>query len=433
MRTIVIKGGRLLDGTGRTPVENAVVVVEGSKITSVGPAGKVPVPRGDGVETIEVPNKTVMPGLIDSHVHIYTNGESSEFTSMPIRDNPLSRAMMAVPRLKRTLEMGITTLRDGGSGWGWLEVALRDAILRGDIVGPRYFATGYHLTVTGGHGYFLPPWLANIPIHPTQSSVHCDGPDEWRKAARMQLYNGVDCIKLVASRDVISPGLATAPQATLDELRAAVEEAHKMGKKALAHAQGHEAIMRCIEAGADSIVHGFWIDEACADLMVKRNVFLESTNQYVRGIVDRGAGDLPDWMVQKAVACWQDKKENFRMLLDKGVKISFGSDAGVPYVYHGENAKELAMFVELGMSPAQAIVAATKTAAEAVGLGDQVGTLEAGKLADVIAIEGDPLRDIGLLHQPEAISMVMKEGIIVLTRPSKTSGATGGVGGIRPS
>jgi len=416
MGTKVIKGGTLIDGTGRAPIKKATVIIEGTKIASVVEDGKIPVPAGDGVEIIEAEGKTIMPGLIDSHVHIYTNGESKEFTSMPIRDNPLTRAMMSVPRLKRTLEMGITTLRDGGSGWGWLEVALRDAIIRGDISGPRYFTTGYHLTVTGGHGYFLPPWLANIPVHPEQSSVHCDGPDEWRKAARMQIYNGTDNIKLVASRDVISPGIATAPQATLEELKAAIEEAHKMGKKALVHAQGHEAIMNSIIAGADSIVHGFWVDEECADMMVKHNVYLESTNLYVRGIMDRGAGDLPDWMVQKATACWEDKVRNFGMLIKKGVKISFGSDTGVPYISHGENAKELSMFVELGMSPMAAITAATKTAAEAVGLGDKTGTIQEGKLADVIVVDGDPSRNIDLLHQADKIKMVMKEGTVVITR-----------------
>ena len=127
----------------------------------------------DDVKVINAEGKTVMPGLIDSHVHIYTDGESGEFDSLPIRNNHLTLTLKSVPRLKRTLEMGITTLRDGGSGWNWLEVALRDAINRGDILGPRYFATGYHLSVTGGHGYFLPPWLANIPVHPEQSTTLC--------------------------------------------------------------------------------------------------------------------------------------------------------------------------------------------------------------------------------------------------------------------
>ena len=416
MKKNVIKGGTVIDGTGRSPFEKGLVVVEGSKIGFVGKEGDIDLPKGEDVEVIDVEGKTVMPGLIDSHVHIYTNGESSEFTSMPIRDNPLTRAMKCIPRLKRDLEMGMTTLRDGGSGWGWLEVALRDAINRGDIAGPRFFATGYHLTVTGGHGYFLPPWLANIPVHPEQSSVHCDGPDEWRKAARLQIYNGVDCLKLVASRDVISPGIATAPQATREELKAAIDEAHKMGKKALVHAQGREAIMNAIEAGADSIVHGFWIDEECAEMMVKRDVYLESTNLYVRGIMDKGKGDLPDWMVQKATECWKDKERNFGMLLEKGVKISFGSDTGVPYIQHGNNARELSMFVELGMEPMQAIIAATKTAAEAIGIDNMVGTIEAGKIADIIVVEGNPIEDINILHEENRIKLVMKEGVVVITR-----------------
>jgi imidazolonepropionase-like amidohydrolase len=156
MEAIAIKGGVLIDGTGRSPIEKSIVVVEVSKITSVAKEGEMALPKEKGVKVIIAEGKTVMPGLIDSHVHIYTDGESSEFYSLPIRNNHLTLAMKSIPRLKHTLEMGITTLRDGGSGWNWLEVALRDAINRGDIIGPRYFATGYHLTVTGGHGYFPP-------------------------------------------------------------------------------------------------------------------------------------------------------------------------------------------------------------------------------------------------------------------------------------
>jgi imidazolonepropionase-like amidohydrolase len=312
--------------------------------------------------------------------------------------------------------MGITTLRDGGSGWNWLEVALRDAINRGDISGPRYFATGYHLTVTGGHGYFLPPWLANMPVHPEQSTIHCDGPDQWRRAARLNIYNGTDNVKVVASRDIISTGIATAPQATREELKAAIDEAHKMGKRAIAHAQGPEAIMNAIEAGADSIVHGFFINEECADMMVKKNVYLESTNLYMRMIIEKGVGDLPDWMVQKAKECWEDRAKNFKMLLKKGVKISLGSDAGVPYIRQGDNARELSVFVELGMSPMEAIVAATKTAAEAIGISDKVGTLEKGKIADIIIVDGSPLENIAVLHEENKIQIVIKEGKIVITR-----------------
>ena len=417
MVTKVIKGGILIDGTGNTPVKDAVIIIEGKTITTIGKKSEVVIPKVDNVETIEADGKTIMPGLIDSHVHIYTDGEISEFTCMPINNNPLTLAMKSVPRLKRTLEMGITSLRDGGSGWGWLEVALRDAINRGDIVGPRYFVTGYHLSVTGGHGYFLPPWLANIPVHPEQSTIHCDGPDAWRKAARLNIYNGTDNIKLVASRDIISTGIATAPQATLEELTAAAEEAHKMGKKVIVHAQGSIAIKNAIKAGANSIVHGFFMDEECAEMMVKKNVFLESTNLYVRMIKDRGKGELPDWMVDKANETWEDREKNFKMYLDKGVKISFGSDAGVPFIRQGyDNAGELSIFVELGMSTMDAVIAATKTAAEAIGIEDKAGTIEEGKVADIILIDGDPLQDIGLLSTENKIKMVMKEGEIIITR-----------------
>lgn len=416
METIVIRGGRLIDGTGRPPVEGLVVVIEGSRIRSICKESSMVFPRGEEVKVIDAEGRTIMPGLIDSHVHIYTDGESKEFYSLPIHNNHLTLALKSVPRLRRTLEMGITTLRDGGSGWNWLEVALRDAINRGDILGPRYFATGYHLSVTGGHGFFLPPWLANIPVHPEQSTIHCDGPDAWRRAARLNIYYGVDNIKLVASRDIISTGIATAPQATLEELKAAAEEAHKMGKKVIVHAQGREAIINAILAGADSIVHGFFIDEECADMMVKRGVYLEGTNLYMKMIIEKGPGDLPDWMIEKAKKCWEDRKRNFKMLLEKGVKISLGSDAGVPYIRQGDNMREMAVLVELGMSPMDAIVAATRTAAEAIGILDVVGTIEEGKVADIILVNGDPLETISILSEEDKIAMVMKEGRIFVNR-----------------
>ena len=192
----------------------------------------------------------------------------------------------------------------------------------------------------------------------------------------MNIYNGTDNVKVVASRDIISSGITTAPQATREELKAAIDEAHKMGKRAIAHALGREAIMNAIESGADSIVHGSFMDEECADMMVKKNVYIESTNLVMRMIVDRGTEDLPDWMVQKAKESWKDRVNNFKMLLEKGIKISLGSDAGVPYIGHGDNARELSIFVELGMSPMDAIIAATRTAAEAIGVADRVGTID---------------------------------------------------------
>ncbi len=415
MKTKVIKGGILIDGTGKPPVEDAVVVIEDEKITSVSKMNEANIPKGDNVEIIEADGKTIMPGLIDSHVHIYTDGETTDFISLPIHNNHLALAMKSIPRLKRTLEMGITSLRDGGSGWGWLEVALRDAINRGDIIGPRYFATGYHLTVTGGHGYFLPSWLANMPVHTEQSTIHCDGPDACRKTARLNLYNGTDNIKVVASRSIISKGGASAPQATIEELKAAIEEAHKIGKKTMAHSEGLIATKNAIEAGVDAIVHGTYTDEECAEMMVANNVILQPTNYVLKAIAFYGKDELSEWSL-KANMAWEDRKRNFKMYLNKGVKVSFGSDAGVSYLRQGDNAKELETFVELGMSNMDAIVAATKTSAEDIGIDNITGTIENGKMADIILIDGDPLQDIGVLGKEDKIKMVMKEGEIVITR-----------------
>lgn len=415
----VFRGGTLIDGTGRTPIKDSIVVVEGSRIKSVGKEEEIEVPRGERVETIDVNGKTILPGLIDTHVHIYMNGEALGVYELPLHQNTMFVAVKAVPYLKRTLEMGITTLRDGGCGYNWVGVALRDAINKGLIPGPRYLTSGYHLTVTGGHGYFLPPWLGNIRGGDVteQVAMHVDGPDEWKKAARLNIYHGTDNVKMVTSRDLISPGDPTSPQATYEEIKAAVEEAHKMGKKAIAHSSGHVAMMNAIKAGADSLVHGFYLDEEVADMMVKNNVFLEPTNRYCKLLVDRGPGEQPEFVVENAIEAWKDREKNFKMYLRKGVKITFGSDAGgVAYIRHGDNAHDLSLLVELGMTPMQAIVAATKTSAECLGLGDQVGTLEPGKIADIIIVDGDPLKDINVLHIEDKIKMVMKEGEIVITR-----------------
>jgi imidazolonepropionase-like amidohydrolase len=416
----VIQGGTLIDGTGKPPVKDSVVVVEGSKITDVSRKGEVKVPEAERIEVIEAEGKTVMPGLIDSHLHMKGNGESKDYYMIPIRNNSMDRAMKAVPNLKKTLEMGFTTIRDGGSGYSWMDVALRNAINRGDIVGPRYLATGYHLTVTGGHGYGLPPWFGKFsPAE--QVGMFCDGPDEWRKAARLNIYNGTDNIKVVASRGFTTAGLSgdaglVSAQPSIDELRAAVEEAHKMGKKTSAHANGPQAIMNAIEAGIDSIVHGFYMNEKCAEMMVKNNVVLEATTLCIKLMKDLGPGEMLDEAVQNAMEYWKIKEKEFKMILEAGITISFSTDMGCPYLFHGENAREFACMVELGMSPMAAVVSATKNAANTIGLGDKIGTIEKGKLADIILVDGDPLKNIAILEKAENIRMVMKDGKIVITR-----------------
>ncbi|MGQ9543752.1 MAG: amidohydrolase family protein [Candidatus Bathyarchaeia archaeon] len=415
IRNIIFKDGTIIDGTGRAPIKGSIII-EGSRIKSVGEDAQVP--EGENVEIIDISGKTILPGLIDTHIHIYRNGEPQGSSELALRQNAIYAAVKAVPHLKRTLEMGITTARDGGCGYGWMEVALKRAINNGFIQGPRYFTSGYHLTVTGGHGYFFPPWLGNIRGGDVieQVAMHVDGPDEWRRAARLNIYHGTDNVKMVTSRDLISSGDPTSPQATYEEIKAAVDEAHKMGKKAIAHSSGHVAMMNAIRAGVDSLVHGFYLDEEVAETMVKNNVFLEPTNTYCKVLVERGPGEQPDFIVNNAIEAWKDRERNFKMYLQKRVKITFGTDAGEPYIRHGDSAYELSVLVELGMTPMQALIAATKTAAECLGIEDQVGTLEPGKVADIIVVDGNPLDNINILHIESKIKLVMKEGKIVVTR-----------------
>jgi imidazolonepropionase-like amidohydrolase len=420
MGMIILQGGTLIDGTGKSPISNSLIAIERKKIAFVGKKGELNIPKGDRIKVIDVKGKTIMPGLIDSHLHIGINGESSEFLSVPLHNNSIDLAMKAIPYLKNTLDMGFTTLRDGGSGYNWFEVSLREAIKRKDIIGPRYFATGYHLTVSGGHGYFLPPWLGKY-APPEQTGMHCDGPDEWRKAARINLYNGTDCVKLVASRGFLEAALLgdappTGAPATIEEMEAAVKEAHKMGKKAFVHAHGHQAIMNSILAGADSIVHGWYIDEECAEMMAKKNVVLEPTTLCIRLLKDHVKAEMPAVIAERIAKYWERKEKEFEMLLKTGVIISMASDMGCPYLYHGENARELETMVNLGMSPMQAILAATKNAADTIGIGDMVGTIEKGKIADIILIDGDPLRNIGILQKRDKIKMVIKDGDVIISR-----------------
>jgi imidazolonepropionase-like amidohydrolase len=252
--------------------------------------------------------------------------------------------------------------------------------------------------------------------------MHCDGADGWRKAARKNLYYGTDNVKMVSSRGIASLGLrgATEPDhqmATIEELSAAVDEAHRRGKKAIAHSMGAKPIQNAIKAGIDTIVHGFYMDEETAEMMVTHNVSLEPTTMYPKLAAQFGEGKLHPRMVEKAKIITQNMKAQFEMLLDKGVTISFGTDGGgVPFFPHGTNARELVDFIELGMTPMAAIQSATKVAAETIGLGNDLGTIESGKIADIIIVQGDPLVDISVLTHKENILAVMRSGEMLVGR-----------------
>lgn len=408
MAKMVFKGGTIIDGTGNEPIKDAALIVQDGKIAGIG-ANDVSHPDA---EIIDVRDKFIIPGLIDVHLHFFRCGEPN-YMEILLTTPVALKVLKAVRPLQNLLEMGITTVRVSGDGNDFMDVALRDAINLGYIQGPRMLASGYHLTIPGGHGYHFPPWVDT----PLGVGLCFSGPEEFRKAARVQLGRGVDSVKLVATRGVTTPGDPGAPQLTIDEMKAAIEEAHKRNKLAEAHATGAEGIKNSIKAGIDSIAHGVFLDEEGAEMMVEREIPLAPTLSILHVIVEHGPGEgIPPFVFEKAkdvVGIWE---RQFRFMHEHGVKIVLGTDGGGPFNLHGNSALELELFVRYGMSEMEAIVAGTKHAAETLAIGDGVGTLETGKVADLVVLEKNPLDNIRVLREKENIKMVLKEGEVVASR-----------------
>jgi imidazolonepropionase-like amidohydrolase len=404
--TVVLKAARIIDGTGAAPVRNGAIVILDDKIMSVGPADKVSVPAGARV--IDLGDVTLMPGFIDSHTHIIgrvlgdPGADAARF-----RDLDSFGAILAVRNAERTLMAGFTTIRNVGAA-NFDDIALRRAINEGWVVGPRIVTAGHSIGITGGHcdenGY--KPGAADGDY----KSGIADGPEQVRAAVRYQVKYGADVIKTCATGGVLSEGDAVgATQYTFEELKAMVDEAHKLERKVAAHAHGTEGIKIATRAGVASIEHGSFLDEEGAKLMAQKGTVLVPTlmaGETVERLANSGV--LRGFRAEKALAAAKAMRNSVKIAVANRVPIALGTDAGV--ILHGTNAHEFTLMVEWGgMRPMDAVMAGTLNAAKLLGLDKAVGTIAPGKFADIVAVPGDPLTDI---KRMENVTFVMKYGAI---------------------
>jgi imidazolonepropionase-like amidohydrolase len=397
-KVVAIRAGRLLDvKTGKT-LSNQVIVIQDEKIVSVGSSTQIPA----GALTIDLSNATVLPGLIDAHTHITgtTNfGYSRLGISIP------REALNGARNARVTLDAGFTTIRNVGAS-GFTDVALRDAINAGDVPGPRMLVSGPALSITGGHcdDNLLPfEWHA-------QSEGVADGVEAVQRKTREIIKYGADLIKVCATGGVLSHGdNPQASQFTLEEMKAIVADAHRLGRKVAAHAHGAQGIRWASEAGVDSIEHGSYIDDAAIAEMKKNGTYLVPTLYLADWFLANAERiGTPPELIAKGREVMPAARKNIARAFAAGVKVGFGTDAAV--YPHGLNAHEFAVMVKLGLTPLQAIQAATINDADLLGWSDKVGTLEPGKWADIVAVDGDPLADVTTL---ERVKFVMKGGEVV--------------------
>lgn len=409
----LIHAGTLIAVPGEAPLTDQTIVVRGREITAITPgfsaADSVQQASGDTVTVHDLRNGYVMPGFIDGHVHItfeFNNNLRLEAVQMSDPD----RAMLGAEHAKRTLMAGFTTVRDVGAAGGDAVFALRDAIEKGWVPGPRIFASGQTISITGGHGDGTQGYRDDV-AHLMASSAICNGADDCRRAVREQIRRGADHIKITATGGVLSnTATGTEQQFLDDELQAIMDSAHSMGRKVTAHAHGKQGIDAAIRAGVDSIEHGTYLDRETIRLFRSNGVFLVPTALAGKTVSD-WTKDPNRMMTQpqraKAAVVGPLMKDMVRRAYEGGVAIAFGTDSGVSE--HGINAQEFALLVEAGMTPMEAIRSATVTGAENLGKSDMIGTIEPGKRADIVAVMEDPLADVTVL---EAIDFVMKDGTV---------------------
>ncbi|TFG96729.1 amidohydrolase family protein [Candidatus Thorarchaeota archaeon] len=413
----VLKGGVLIDGTGKIPLENAVVVIKGSKIVNIGEEGDIEIPSDSNI--MRVDGCTIIPGLIDAHLHL-TGTRSPDMMEWILETDPALRAIRISADAKALLHSGYTAVRCCGST---ITIALKRAIDEGTVLGPRIMAARQMITRTGGHERHSVPinWLKEVGL-----TRLADGIDDCRLAVREQLRGGADFIKICTGVWGESKRFPYASaDYSINEIEVMVEEAHRSGVRIASHALGKEGIHNAVVAGVDTIEHGRELDEEVCKIMAKNNVILVPTlAATILKQEDRATETDPKWRVayepDNLEQMNNDTYNAVRIAHASGVKIAAGSDiTGAPLFGGypmGKNAVELEYLTRCGLSPMESLMAATKIGAEALGLIDQIGTVESGKLADILVINGNPLEDIRLLQNSDAIRMIIKNGDIVVDR-----------------
>jgi len=398
---VVIRAGHVLDVKSGSTLNNQAIVIEGDKIVSVGPAADAKaVP---GADTIDLSKATVLPGLIDAHTHLTFEHTQLGYESLGI--SVPREALTGAKNARITLEAGFTAVRNVGAS-GYSDVALRDAINAGDVPGPRMIVSGPALGITGGH---CDENLLPSEYHYQAEGV-ADGVEAVQHKVREVIKYGADVIKICATGGVMSKGDdPNASQYTMEEMKAIVAEAHRLGRKVAAHAHGAEGVSWASIAGVDSIEHGHLMDDESIATLKKNGTYLVPTLYLMDWNRDNlGKRNAPDFIVKKMREVSAVGQNNVKKAFAAGIKVGFGTDAAV--YPHGLNAHEFAVYVRLGMTPLQAIQTSTVNAADLLGWSSKVGTLEPGKWADIIAVDGDPLKDVTTL---EHVKLVMKGGLVV--------------------
>jgi imidazolonepropionase-like amidohydrolase len=391
--SLVISDVALFDSLTGTRVEHQTVIVVGEKIDWVGPASAAPA-APEGAVVKEGAGRTLLPGLFNGHVHMMGDGDPAHDEGS-FSDSPTYGAVQATVNLEKTLMTGVTSVRDCGSING-IAIEMRDIVASGYITGPRIKAAGRVITMTGGHGHFI--------------GRQADGPWGVAAATRAELHEGADFIKIMATGGVLTQGVTPLQTALhIDELNAAVQEAHNAGKRITSHAIGGPGVKNAIRAGLDSIEHACFFDDEAIELALEHGTIIVPTLIAVNRIVTNG-DKLPSWVYEKALTESEASVSGFTAMVKAGVRVACGTDAGTPFNPHTEVPAELELMVEYGMTPVQALVAATITAAENFDVLDELGSIEVGKLADLLLVDGDPTSNVSDIRN---VLLVAKGGAVV--------------------